>query len=181
VTEAVHELKQVIDVLRDIAERSNPRSTIPFSLFDLVETQDGFGLSRGTGAVLLYANVADAPPSAWSLQCTAAIAFDTPYSPNIAMWVNQQNRQSNLGKYYYAVTPDQSMAAIMWEMHVWSRLLRDLGGMQGQAVIHWLVEIINQALEKASDEAVGFVQHFGGRVLAPNEEDLIALYVASDG
>ena len=74
-----------------------------------------------------------------------------------------------------------SLSAVMWEMHVWSRLLEDFGGTQGQGIVHWLAEIMRTALTASSTEATQFVRQFGGRVLLPTENDLIALFTASSG
>lgn len=177
---AVSQLKQIVEMTREISTQFFPGSVIPFEMLDYSESQDGFGLSRGSGAALLYGDVTNAQPDSWNLQVTAAIAFEVPHRPEIGMVLNEWNYQAVLGKFYYRVTPDRSMSAVMWEMCVWSRLLNDFSGVHGQRAIQWIGEIVREALTKSSEEAATFVQQFGGRVPSPTEQDLTNLFMASN-
>jgi len=181
VNEASQQLKQVIDLSREIGNQATNASVVPFSIMNHSETQDGFGLSNGEGLVLVRGDVTDTPVNAWSLQITAALAFDVSFGREISIWANEKNRTEMLGKYYYAVTADQQMCAVVWEMSAWSRLLSDLSGPQGQNLIQWLIQIFNVSVEVSTREAWDFSQRFGGRILRPDEQDLTMLYGLSAG
>ncbi|WP_322761933.1 hypothetical protein [Frankia sp. Cr2] len=180
-TEVIQQLSRIVGMAGHIADQLHSGSRVPFETFDLVDEFDGFGLSVGHGAGLLYGNVTDVAPDSWSLQFTAAVAFDVPSRPEIGMWVNEKNRTTAFGKYYYAVNRELGLHAVMWEMFAWSRLLNDFNGMHGQGVIQWLMEIIRACLDASSQDADEFTRHFGGRILQPIEKDLMVLFTASSG
>lgn len=179
-SDSVSQLREIVGTAEQITRQLTPATVIPFNLFDYVETQFGYGFSTGRGLSLLYGDVTGMERDSWSLQCTAAVAFDVQHRPEVGMWVNERNRQSVLGKYYYGVTADGSMSAVLWEMHVWSRVL-NFGGMQGQAMIQWLAEIVREAINVSDSVGLQFCDKFGGRTLAPNEQDLMAVFSASSG
>lgn len=178
-TEVIQQLNNIVGMAGRIADQVHPGSRAPFATFDLVDEFGGFGLSVGHGTGMLYGNVTDAAPGSWNLQCSAAVAFDVPSRPEIGMWVNEKNRTAALGKYYYAVNRELGLHAVMWETFAWSRLLDDFTGMQGQGAIQWLMEIIRACLDVSSQDAAEFTSHFGGRILQPTENDLMALFTAS--
>lgn len=181
-TAVVSQLNSTVDLVRRIAERFHPGSrTFPVEIFSFVDSQDGFGLTRGNGVSLVRGNVDGYQPSSWSLQFSSAIAFDILHRYEVEEWVNLQNRNSVLGTYYCAITPDRRLSGVIWETHVWSRLLDDISGMAGQGVVQWVSQILLECLQTSSDQALAFTAQFGGRVLEPTEKDLITLYVASDG
>ncbi|GAA4535171.1 hypothetical protein [Pseudonocardia xishanensis] len=179
--QAVEQLERIVSMAQETVKGATDGFTIPYSMFDMLETGAGFGLSRGYGLSLVYGDVTDAAPGSWSLQIASALAVDVPHRPEIGMWVNEMNSQAVLGKYYYRVTQDGTMSAAIWEMFAWSRLFEDLRGAAGQAVLQWLIEHLREALNASSEVAAGFIARFGGRQLMPNEDDMTTLLVISSG
>jgi hypothetical protein len=182
VDDVVGQLTSTIRLVRQIARQFHPESaTVAFEAFAFVESQDGFGLTLGDGVSLVRGDVDGYVPSTWNLQFSAAVAFDVPHRYEVEEWVNLQNRNSVLGRYYCAISPDRRISGVVWETHVWSRLLEDIGGVAGQGVVQWVAQIIRECLETSTREAQAFTQRFGGRLLGPTDTDMIKLYVASDG
>jgi hypothetical protein len=178
----VGQLAGTIDLVRRIVGQFHPEAAVvPFEAFAFVDAQDGFGLTLGDGVSLVRGDVDGYGPSTWNLQFTSAIAFDVPHRYEVEEWVNLQNRTTVLGRYYCAISPDRRISGIVWETHVWSRLLEDIGGVAGQGVVQWVAQIVRECLETSSTEAQSFTRRFGGRLLAPTDADMIRLYVTSDG
>jgi hypothetical protein len=178
---AVTELTRVVEVSRRVAESVHPGSLRPFPLMDLVPTMGGFALSSGSGAAIVYADVTDAAPETWNLQISAAVAVDVPHGPRIGMWLNELNYRSVEGKYYYRVTADGQLSAVIWETLLWSPLLKQPGGEHGSRAVRWLGQVLGRALAVSSDEAADFTERFGGRILSSTEQDLAVLFKASSG
>jgi hypothetical protein len=176
---AVQQLKDAVYAVRSVVDHQYPGAARPFGLMDVVDTQDGFAVSNGTGVGLIHADVTDAPPGAWSLQLTSAIAFDVPGVGRAAAWVNERNRHTVLGKYYYAVASTGDMCAVMWETLIWSRLLDGLFDPASRPALQWTMENVRECVEIASAGAAEFVQEFGGRILNVNDQDMTLLFVAS--
>lgn len=177
---AVDELTQVIEHCRGFSNAKFPDAVIQPPMFDVTENVKGFGISPGRGLTMVMGDVTGMKPTQWSLQFASAIAVDVANIGAAANWVNERNRNTAIGKYYYALSGDGSLCAVLWECLVWSGLLLDLfaDGPKGPRV-QWLLHLLGECAHTASEESGNFVHSVApGRLLGADQGDTYLLFGA---
>lgn len=177
-TDAAGQLAEVVGNVQTVFENIYPGSCTHFGLLDgSTAGYQGFGVDARPGLALVAGNVSSAEPSSWYLQINAAIGYEAPASMDVLNWVNSRNRNSLAGKYYLNLSPDGSLCAVAWEVHVWCRLIDgSIFEQASQVQLKSLIQLIEYCHHAASQEAGEFRQQFGGRALVASEQDMTNLY-----
>lgn len=172
------QLKFIVGEVRTMAQVFHPGSVHPWAGFHNEDEQDGFGLSAGAGLGVVWALTTGSKLDMWSINFSAAIAFDVRPDYKVAEWINNQNRASGDGRYYYAMGNDGSWAVI-WETSLWSKLLNNIGQPGSEPMVNWINIVLTDCLDHSSNQAKHFIGQFGGRLLSPNDMDISFVLAAA--
>jgi hypothetical protein len=173
-----------IEAMRAFADRPGMGTVIPMTLFDLVGTSAGFGLSAGRGLTLVHADNTGAD---WAMVFVCSgLALDVPDPQAALEWVNAQNRQTAIGKYYCAVAQDQRMAAVVYEHGIWGGHFQHLlEGPHGpgtfQSIGGWILALLKDAVDAGDEFSGQLLARHGGRPFPPDENGLMTLFTIVSG
>lgn len=180
-SQVTDELSEIVEHCSGFANARFPGSVFQASVFGVTPNQQGFGFSPdGKGLALVMGDVTDVTSKQWSLQFTASVAVDVADVNAAANWVNQRNRNSAVGKYYYTLAADGSLCAVLWEYMLWSGLLIGLlaDGPQGPRV-QWLLHLLRECAYVTTQESAEFTSSVAhGRILSPQDGDTFLLFGA---
>lgn len=178
--------ERAVMVLRKWAENDFPSGVLETDLFDLVDTQCGFGIHHGGALTLVWADVTDRPQDAWTVQLSSGLAIDVPDLGGPLQWANAANRQTVIGKYYCALAHDQGMSAVAYENSL-PTLSFDLlfDGPHGPGTFQRLGGrlrgLLRNNVDAAAEGAAQVLGSWGGRRFEPTEKDLVALFTVASG
>ena len=86
-------------------------------LNDVSEYINVFAMTHERGLSIISADVTHAQPDQWNLQISTSAAFEVPYNDAVAEWVNDRNRRTSYGKYYFTIG-QSGAASIIWEISI---------------------------------------------------------------
>ncbi|MET8816309.1 hypothetical protein ABZW47_30450 [Streptomyces sp. NPDC004549] len=177
-------VERAVGVLRQWAEDDYPSGVVDMTVFDLIDTQWGFGIHDQGALTLVWADITDRPADNWSVQISSGLAIDVPDLVGPVQWANAANRQVVIGKYFCALAYEQKMSAAVYETSL-PTLYFDLlfDGPHGPGTFQrlggWLRALQRNNVVSAAEGAREIIGSYGGRRFGPTEADLIALFTVA--
>ncbi len=173
-----------IGVLRAQAERRYPGAVYNVPMFDAVATFCGFGVHHGTGLLIAYADTTSANINdQWGIQISNCLAIDIPDLWQVANWVNDRNRNTAIGRYYYGVGQADGLGALFYDDYINSQFINLAlqGGQSGMQLWRLLIGILFNAIDSGSIDCASITESLGGRGIEPSEDAFILVFKSTSG
>ena len=171
-----------VDVLRSQVENRYPGAVYGIPIFDMAPNFCGFGVCYSGGLSIVYVDMTGIEGGQpWAVQISTCLAHQVPDISAMVNWVNDRNRCSTIGRYYFGVNGADGLGAIFYEEQVNSVLIgQALQDNQPGMPLWSLILGICFAVIGAG-ETDGAASSGGGRSMTPTEDDFIVVFKSTSG